>query len=1131
MKTTLLSNCKNIFFVIGFLLLAIDSEAQITSWTFDPFLGTTNNPLPNIGVGTASIVNLGGGAVTPGARTGMAGTGCGVQSGVTAWAFEPFDPGSFNESNGAQLNSSTAGYQNITFTWDQRWSNTAANTVRLQYTTDGSTWVSFIMSGANTTFCNGSINGNGCFEANLVGDEYRRTSVNFTAISAANNNPNFGVRLLASHYQATGQFRQVSTPALVANPLGTWRFDNVSFNGTLLPGPTASVITAVAPTAVCLGATANIRVTMTGGTGPFTVVYSNGVTTFTVNNYVSGTNIPISPTATRTYTIVSVTNANGVAGTGNSGSPSITVNALPAVPTATNLATCIVGAFTMTGGSAPPTGHTGSYSTGSPYSGPTTTFTYTVTNSVTGCSRSSSTYTFTRNTAPAISSQPSPSGAQTVCQGQPFLPITVVAAASGISYSWRRNTIASTVGATTLPFTNSATYTPLSNFVGIIPGQAYYYYVVVSGTCAPAVISAFAGPFTALPAAVGGTASGDQSVCINPPSDLTVTGFTTSIIKWQYATDFAFTTPIDIPASASATLTSAQMGVLTATRYYRAVAANGICEAFSNVITITYDSTTWNGLGWSNGPPTSGSAVIFAGNYNSSGDLDACSVRINSGNVVFGNSVTYPNHNLIIQNGLTISGGSLTFENNSSLVQVNNTTNVGAITYNRNTTPVRKFDYTYWSSPVDLQILANLSPLTLVDKYFWFNTAIYNWNAVAAPALTPMDVGKGYIIRAPQTFDPVTPTIYPASFVGVPNNGDYAVDIVKTGANDLNCIGNPYPSAISAREFIEGNTSAFGIGPANGTTLYFWTHNTPITGGNYVFSDYAVYNFSGGIGAGTPVPGANNSTPNGMIAAGQAFMIKGVIEGTTTATFTNSMREVGSNSQFFRLNNNEDLDRNRLWLELKNNEGAYKQILVGYVENATDGLDNGFDGEVLEAGNSASFYSILDTKNLAIQGRSLNFNLEDQIRLGFKTTAASALEINLSDFDGLFVNQDVFIEDLMFNVIHNLKESPYLFSSEIGTFDSRFILRFTSSTLGNSESDLNSNSIVIYKNAEQKINVNSGVKKMKSVQVFDVIGRLLWSKEDINSNEFTLKDFTSSLVLLISIELTDNQKISKKYSN
>jgi hypothetical protein len=74
-------------------------------------------------------------------------------------------------------------------------------------------------------------------------------------------------------------------------------------------------------------------------------------------------------------------------------------------------------------------------------------------------------------------------------------------------------------------------------------------------------------------------------------------------------------------------------------------------------------------------------------------------------------------------------------------------------------------------------------------------------------------------------------------------------------------------------------------------------------------------------------------------------------------------------------------------------------------------------------------------------------------------------------------------------------------------------------------------SIVIYKNAEEKINVNSGVKKMKNIQVFDLLGRLLWSQEDINASEFTLQEFTSNSVLLLSIELAGGEIFSKKYIN
>jgi hypothetical protein len=123
-KTALLSSIKNNFVVFGFLLLTVASEAQITSWTFDPFNGTNTNPAPNVGVGTASIVNLGGGTITPGARTGMTGIGCGAQTTGNAWAYEPFDPGTVNESNfhlGSKMVQYCGEYRQITI--HNRWSN------------------------------------------------------------------------------------------------------------------------------------------------------------------------------------------------------------------------------------------------------------------------------------------------------------------------------------------------------------------------------------------------------------------------------------------------------------------------------------------------------------------------------------------------------------------------------------------------------------------------------------------------------------------------------------------------------------------------------------------------------------------------------------------------------------------------------------------------------------------------------------------------------------------------------------------------------------------------------------------------------------------------------------------------
>jgi hypothetical protein len=219
------------FVLLGTLLIkSVNSQNIIAQWHYNTITGSPLTYNSDLGSGTSSIV---GSMVVAASATGMdpiIGNGCGAQNGTNpgAWSFTA-NPGASNESSGVQYNASTVGQQNIRFSWDQRWSGTSANTVRLQYTLDGTVWNNFTMDNTNTTFCNGSLD-QGRFQNNGVGDQYRRIIVNFTGIPAVNNNANFGVRLLAAHYQTTGQFRQTINPTLAATA-GTWRFDNVMIEG------------------------------------------------------------------------------------------------------------------------------------------------------------------------------------------------------------------------------------------------------------------------------------------------------------------------------------------------------------------------------------------------------------------------------------------------------------------------------------------------------------------------------------------------------------------------------------------------------------------------------------------------------------------------------------------------------------------------------------------------------------------------------------------------------------------------------------------------------------------------------------------------------------------------------------
>ena len=118
--------------------------------------------------------------------------------------------------------------------------------------------------------------------------------------------------------------------------------------------------------------------------------------------------------------------------------------------------------------------------------------------------------------------------------------------------------------------------------------------------------------------------------------------------------------------------------------------------------------------------------------------------------------------------------------------------------------------------------------------------------------------------------------------------------------------------------------------------------NTPNPGsGVYAYSsdDYAAYNSVGGVGGTAasikpdPNSPANGLKPSGKIAAGQSFMA--ITKAAGVVSFKNSMREKASNTQFFKQTKNAKTTaagRQRVWLNLTNTQGAFKQTLIGYMK-------------------------------------------------------------------------------------------------------------------------------------------------------------------------------------------------------
>lgn len=582
-------------------------------------------------------------------------------------------------------------------------------------------------------------------------------------------------------------------------------------------------------------------------------------------------------------------------------------------------------------------------------------------------------------------------------------------------------------------------------------------------------------------------------------------------------------------------------GLIAQTTWFRRTVTSCALSSISSVMMIKVNGiNTWNGSIWSSGSvPTSSQAIEFNGDYNLNTDITGCSCEVKSGNVTIKDGKT-----MTLTNELKVSGGTLTFENNASLVQINNTAiNSGNIKYKRHTAAVTRYDFTYWSSPVTPQTLYNLSPNTLGDKYYGFDSDA-NKYVIYYNGAHNMEPGLGYLVRAPQSFSITSPSIDTAPlFIGNPNNGLIEIPLVK--ANQLYLLGNPYPSVIDADEFLKINNA--GSNPILDGTLYFWTHNSPPSNAvagdatyNYTSDDYASYNRVGGVATILRIgntEGGNEKTanrPSGKIAAGQGFFVSSVTGGTVI--FNNDMRVAGTsgnNSQFFKMTTSKakttsKIEKNRVWLNLTNKEGAFKQTLVGYVTGATNDYDNGYDGESFDGNDFIDFYSINHNKNLTIQGRALPFDATDSVPLGYSSTIKGGFSISIEEVDGTMQSQSVFLEDKVLNVVQDLKVSPYTFTTDAGTFNDRFVLRYTDRTLGNVDFDKTNNQVSISKD-KNDLKIKSEIETIKQITVFDLLGKKVFEKEAVNSNEFgSSSTGLSKQVGIVKVTLANGQVISKK---
>ena len=114
-------------------------------------------------------------------------------------------------------------------------------------------------------------------------------------------------------------------------------------------------------------------------------------------------------------------------------------------------------------------------------------------------------------------------------------------------------------------------------------------------------------------------------------------------------------------------------------------------------------------------------------------------------------------------------------------------------------------------------------------------------------------------------------------------------------------------------------------------------------------------------------------------------------------------------------------------------------------------------------------------------------------------------------------------------VTHDLSTSDYTFTSEVGEFNNRFQIGFSTQVLSNEVFDLDKNTLSILELEHDNIQFSvSNNTTIKSVLVFDMLGRQLYNLKGKNSTEtYTLSNLKST-VYIAKVELSNGAIITKK---
>ncbi|WP_223154786.1 HYR domain-containing protein, partial [Aestuariibaculum sediminum] len=485
------------------------------------------------------------------------------------------------------------------------------------------------------------------------------------------------------------------------------------------------------------------------------------------------------------------------------------------------------------------------------------------------------------------------------------------------------------------------------------------------------------------------------------------------------------------------------------------------------------------------------------------------------------------------------------------------------------------YNYNYWSSPVgainntsnnvpftpannmldgtDTNNPKNISwvggyngapntPIRIAEYWLWsYQNSIANTYSkwVKLNRNSSLQTGLGYTMKGSGTSNPRQNY----TFRGKPNNNTVE-NLINAGNNTL--IGNPYPSAVYAPEFIKDNIPA--VNPGGGSsvanpgttgsidgTLGFWIHfdsNTTHVLREYQ-GGYATFTLAGGLAPpvglkytttdGYEISGEGTTTllPIAHIPVAQGFLVTAAFANKTSniVRFQNDQRDrlsfpAGSTQNLVLKNSNTKGAKNtansnkpeepeneiqRIRFEFKNQKGK-RPLLLAFTPNnsASEGFDFGYDAKIDDPLEDDMLFAV-DVFKVNIQAVGA-FDESKQYPFNIYTNKGGDFDIEVTAIENLPASTKVYIYDSMLGTYTKIddKNSSFNISLDPGTYTDRFYVTFTikdEKTLSTIDENLK-NIQVNYLQSTKEIYINAPNIDIKQVELINILGQSvgIWNK-------------------------------------